>query len=316
MKHSEHISIGKLRQAYRLNMHDADVLLSALASQRCLDLYALWHEAVRFVAVEENNKKSIYDEVADPYFPDMSDMGNGPLEGRILTKRLLRHFLYAAKSGAPRERLQGIFERVLHFTYDDPDEQQNLSVNHLLDIMYEQRHFSYHGKDKVDIGWEYIRPELFAAFCTFFDDAIFANKQAAVVWLDEHGYSQERSVKGLSIELAKRILAAHTAASQSVQNSQPANTPAKASSKPTTAPIVVPRALWLGLEEDAAIANLKAHTFSKIVIAYVLYHWCGFTNKTDLGKKLSDSEKESSTYLHAVDRLLKKAAELTIITDE
>ena len=55
MIHSEHISIGKLRQAYRLNTHDADVLLSALASQHCLDLYALWREAVRFVDISGLN---------------------------------------------------------------------------------------------------------------------------------------------------------------------------------------------------------------------------------------------------------------------
>ena len=80
--------MGRVRQAYRMDGQEADVLIAALAPQKGIEVYELWHEAVRFVAVEENNKKSIYDEVDEPYFPDTSDMGNGPLEGRILTKRL------------------------------------------------------------------------------------------------------------------------------------------------------------------------------------------------------------------------------------
>lgn len=79
--------------------------------------------------------------------------------------------------------------RVLHFTYDDPEEQQADSVNRILDLIYEQRHFGYRGKDKVDIAWEYVSPELFTEFCSFFDDAVSANKEAAVLWLDERGYS-------------------------------------------------------------------------------------------------------------------------------
>ena len=60
MLDSQKISIGRVRQAYRLNTQEADVLISALARRGCLELYELWYEAERFVAVEENNKKSIY----------------------------------------------------------------------------------------------------------------------------------------------------------------------------------------------------------------------------------------------------------------
>ena len=177
----ERIPLGRLRQAYRLNAHEAGVLIFTLASRGCVDLYALWHEAVGFVAVEENNKKSIYDEVAEPYFPDVADMAKSPLEGRILTKRLLRHFLHSAKPGTPREYLQRIFDRVLYFTYDEPDEEQAQLTSRMIDMIYEQRHFGFRGRDKVDIlAGEFASPELFAEFCNFFDDAISANKEAAV----------------------------------------------------------------------------------------------------------------------------------------
>lgn len=289
-------------------MQEAGVLISSLANQGSIDLYELWHEAVRFIAVEENNKKSLYDEVEDPYFPDMSDMGNGPLEGRILTKRLLRHFLYSARCETPREYLQRVFERVLHFAYEDPDEQKVALVNRILDMIYEQRHFDYHGKDKVDINGAYVSPEVFEEFCRFFDDAISVSKEAAVLWLSEQGYPQERSVKGLSMELAGRILT--TAAAPQVQT---ASAPTPPSQAPTA--IIVPRALWQGKEHTAVFAALRENKYADEVIVYVLFHWCNLKNKTEIGRLIIQAPKESSTYLHRVSGLLKKAAVLNIIPD-
>lgn len=315
MLDSQKIPMGRVRQAYRLNAQDAGLLIIALADQGCVDLYALWREAERFVAVEENNKKSIYDEVEEAYFPDVLDLKQDLLQQRLATKRLLRHFLTFVRGGKPKERLQKIFDRVLHFTYDGPDQHHIDSVNRTLDLIYELRGLDYHGKDRVDIGWIYVRPELFEKFCDFFDDAVSANKEAAVLWLDEHGYSQERSVKGLSKELAKRILAAHAAAMQDAQSAQPAKNPAKRSLKPAPAPIVVPRALWEGKEPSSVVEAMRERKDIDAVIAHVLFHWCELTNKTEIGRLLLQSEKEPSTYLHYVDRLLKKAAALTIVPD-
>lgn len=242
-------------------------------------------------------------------------MGNGPLEGRILTKRLLRHFLFSARSEKPREQLQRIFDRVLHFTYDGPDEQQVAAVNRILDLIYEQRHFGYRGKDKVDIAWEYVSPELFALFCNFFDDAISVNNEAAVRYLSEHGFSWAGGVKGLSKEVVERILAAPAVPVQDVENVQPPKTPAKRSSKPAPAPIVVPRILWEGIEPATVVEAMREKKYIDAVIAHVLFHWCELTNKTEIGRLLIKDEKESSTYLHYVDKLLKKAAALTIVPD-
>lgn len=307
MLDAQKISLGRIRTAYSLNVHETGLLISALANQGSIDLYELWHEAVRFIAIEESNKKSLYDnEVEEPYFPDMSDMGNGPLEGRILAKRLLRHFLYSARCDKPREYLQRVFDRVLNFAYNEHDDQNVKLVNHILDMIYEQRHFGYHGKDKVSINGEYVSPELFEEFCRFFDNAIFADKEAAVFWLSEQGFSQERSVKGLSMELVRRILAAGI-------SPQAQTTPIPPSPVPTA--IIVPRALWQGKEHTAVFAALRENKYADEVIAHVLFHWCNLKNKTEIGRLIIQAPKESSTYLHRVSGLLKKAAALNIITD-
>ncbi len=317
MLDQERISIGKLKTAYRLNAHDADVHLAAFVRKGCLDVYSLWQEAVRFVAVEENNKKSIYDEVIEPYFPDTSDMGQGPLEGRILAKRLLRHFLYSARSGAPRERLQRIFDRVLNFAYDYPDEQQMLSANSILDLLYEQRMFGFHGNGKVDIAaGEYASPELFVAFCGFFDDAISVNKEAAVRHMDVSGYPQVQEVKGLSFALAKRILATPITKSQvkSVTETPAAHPQNDVPQNPSPSVILVPRALWEGKSPKSVRDNMRQpdKDFPDHVIAYVLYHWCDLKNRTEIGTLLGKSGKDPSTYLRHANRLLAKAEGLNI----
>jgi hypothetical protein len=322
------ISIGKLKTAYRLNAHDADVHLAAFSRMNCLDVYALWHEAVRFVAVEENNKKSISDEVVDPYFPDTSDMGQGPLEGRILAKRLLRHFLYSARSGTPRERLQRIFDRVLHFTYDDPDAQQILSANRILDLLYEQRLFGFPGKGKVDIAaGEYTSPELFAVFCEFFDDAISVNKEAAVRHMDASGYPLVQEVKGLSFVLAKRILATPITQISSTTLPPVMQEPvidehyqggsAEDAPKSPPEPIIIPRSLWQGKEYAAVVKAMREREDKDFVIAHVLFNFCKLENKIEIDVLLRGHKErilDDSTYTKKTNKLLNEAAAYHIIS--
>ena len=299
MLDQERIPIGKLKQAYRLNAQEADALISALARQDCIELYELWHEAAHFVAVEENNKKSLYAEVDEIRFPGVSDLKQDLLQQRIATKRLLRHFLFSARGGEPRERLQRIFDRVLHYTYDEPDEQQVVSVNHILDMIYEQRRIGFHGKDKVDIFWEYVSPELFAKFCGIFDDAVSVNKEAAVHHLFEHGYSWERAVKGLSKETVERILA--TAAAAQVQTPHAAPPP----QAPSTA-TPVSRALWNGKTPQAARDTMAAENIPPNIIAHILYTRINITNKAYIAKLLD-------TYPKKVTKFLAEAAALNIV---
>ena len=286
----EDIPIGRLKQAYRLNAQEADLLINTLARQNCIDLYKIWHEAVRFVATEENNKKSIYNEAAEPHFPDVADLRQDLLQGRIATKRLLRHFLFSARAGTPREHIQKIFDRVLHFTYDEPGEQYIDSVSRILDMIYEQRHFGFHGKNKVDIAWAYVSPELFAKFSSFFDDALSANKEAAVLYLFEHGYSWDHAVKGLSKEIVEHILA--TAVTAQVQTIHATPPP-----KPSSTAIIVPRTLWNGKTPPAARDAMAAEDIPQNIIAHILYTRCNITNKTYIATLLSTYPKKVTKFL-------------------
>jgi hypothetical protein len=291
MLSQERIPIGKLRQAYRLNTQEADALISALARRDCIEPYELWHEAVCFVAVEENNKKSIYDEVDEPHFPGVSDLKQDLLQQRIATKRLLRHFLFSARAGTPKEHSQKIFDRVLHYTYDEPGEQDIDSVNQILDSIYDQRHFGFHEKDKVDIlAGAYVSPVLYAKFCSFFDDAIAANKEAAVLHLFEHGYSWDHAVKGLSKEIVERILATAATAVQAQ------TTHATPSPEPSSTAIFVPRALWNG-KTPQAVRDAMTADYPRNIITHILYTRCNITNKSYIAKLLDIYPKKVTKYL-------------------
>jgi hypothetical protein len=309
MLNPERISIGRVKQAYRLNAHEADALITVLASRNCIDLYELWHEATHFVATKENNKKSLYDEISEPYFPNTSDLIQDLLQGRIATKRLLRHFLYSARSKTPKDHLQKIFDRVMCFTYDEPSDQHINSINRMLDMIYEQCIFGFHGKDKVDIAWEHVSPELFAKFCGFFDDAASANKVVAVLHLFEHGYSLVHEVKGLSKEIVRRILATAAATQDQTTHAPPL------SKSPSTA-ILVTRALWEGKSPEAVRDGMRENGFGDPIIAYAVFEWCK-VSKTRIGRLLGPrgENEHDSTSRNRANELLAEAAAFTIITD-
>jgi hypothetical protein len=264
-------------------------------------LYELWHEAVRFVVIEENNKKSLYNEVDEPYFPDVKDLKQDLLQGRIAAKRLLRHFLFSARAEKPREHLQKIFDRVLYFTYDDPDKQNIDSVNQILDMIYEQRFFGFHGKDKVDIAWEYVSSELFAKFCSFFDDAISVNTEIAVLHILEHGYSldQDREIKGLSKELVERIRAKLTIPPQvgHITTSPVIHPQENIPTAPSTPSIVVPCALWNGKTPPAARDAMAKENYPPYIIAHILHTRLKITSKSRIATLLDTYPKKVTQYL-------------------
>ena len=95
---------------------------------------------------------------------------------------------------------------------------------------------------------------------------------------------------------------------------QPPQTEAEPSEK--EADFVVSSKLWKGKTLNTAFDALKAADFPPAVIAYVLFHWCGFTNKRQLGELLYAGEKDcpdDSTCNRLANKLLKEAATLKIV---
>jgi hypothetical protein len=344
MLNQERIPIGKLKQAYGLTEQEADVFIAALARQDCIDLYENWREAEYFFVAKENPETETDGEAVKPYFPDTVDLRKNLLQERIATKRLLRYFLFRARASTPREHLQKRFDRVLQFTYDEADKSHFDLSEQILDLIYGQRHFGFHGRDKVSLFSVDVSPELFTKFCSFFDNVITVDKVAAVRYLFDSGYPLKREVKGISKALVKRVTAALdsppadtpavpptssvpeeipatplVASLEGIPAAPPASSaseefpaaPPPTSSKPE---IVVRRDLWEGKRPTAICEAMRAAGLDDFVIAYVLYSSCG-QKKKHIGKLLGDDQnQEDSTHFRRAEKLLKKAGAFTIIS--
>jgi hypothetical protein len=79
--------------------------------------------------------------------------------------------------------------------------------------------------------------------------------------------------------------------------------------------IVVPRDLWEGKRPTAIRDGLRESGYADPVIAYVLFNWCGQTNKTQLGRLLGKPDLIDSSYFRLTDRLLAETASFTITHD-
>jgi hypothetical protein len=334
MLNPERIPIGKLKQAYGLNEQDIQGLLSSLLPDE-ISPDTLWRNAYksfwfgpmesylsgyRIGTLFESSRLDflLFPEIAlqdDDYFYISKSKEQiivlfMNLSGILISDKLQSGINYIFEE--TYDDAKDIFknERELLFsTIAEEDKNYSLqfstceNINRLLEIMDWKRHAIPH--------------KCFAFLSTVFFDAIIVNKYASVRHLFECGYPLRREVKGISQALVERILAAPLMQPPSMIEEQPCANPAPTPStpKPEPAPIVVHRALWEGKEPSAVVETMREKKYIDVVIAYVLFYWCDLNNKTEIGRLLIQSEKESSTYLHYTDRLLKKAAALTIIPD-
>jgi hypothetical protein len=299
MLSQEHISIGRLKQAYKLNAQDEEALIASLAERDCIDLYYSWREAECYFWAKEHPEAR---DVAGKYFPGVADLGNDLLQERYATKRMLRYFMNLARIEDPMELLQKRFERVLQVTYDDSDGSYSYVVELILNMIYEERYFRG-GRGRVeldDIMTFSASPGLFVNFCNFFDDAIIVDKRVAVRHLLSCGYSLKEEVKGISkayVELVQPTLSIHS----------PQNTLVN----PSDSTVFVPRKLWADTT-PSTVRDCMRGQYPDSVIAYVLHNWCGLTNKTQIGRLLGPDRRDDSTYLRLAHRLLTEVASLNI----
>ena len=137
-------------------------------------------------------------------------------------------------------------------------------------------------------------------------------------------YPLKREVKGLTHRVVDSTLdrfAASAAKSlPEIQSESPAEIPTEAcpvcppdsvSSAPSGEVIVVPSALWMG-RSPAAVRDAMKEDFDECVTAHVLLNWCK-VGKTQVGRLLSPKEfGDDKSYRNHVDKLLLRAARLSI----
>jgi hypothetical protein len=161
-------------------------------------------------------------------------------------------------------------------------------------------------------------------FSKIFIDSIALDKNAAIKYLLECGYSLQQEVKGISQALVERIKAMPVQPPGETPTEPPTTIKEEAVTEPFASPspmpeeppassIIVPRDLWEGKTPKTLRAGMMEKGYDNAVIAHVLFYWCQLNNKKQIGKLLGDDpDQDDSTHLRRTNKLLKKAEALTI----
>ena len=145
-----------------------------------------------------------------------------------------------------------------------------------------------------------------------------ADRDAVIEFLGD--YPLKREVKGLTHRVVDFTLDRLSTSAANIQpeipaeisaEACPASPPDSVSSAPTSETIFVPSALWMG-RAPAAVRDAMKEDFDECVTAHVLLNWCK-VGKTQVGRLLSPKEfGDDKSYRNHVDKLLLRAARLSI----
>lgn len=295
-------TIAKLKQAYDLNVQEAEALLCALSPGGVFP-YALWQKAYStFWMGPVYNHARIYNvdriqlpeagEIPDKYFPTET------FSAWIITFLVrLADLIYAA------DMEKGIDYIILE-TYGGDNFPFKTQKNALFDVLKEEEKTLRQIARLTILDKNITFYEQYYTFVPeFFSDTIVVDKAAAVRYLGDSGYSWRRETKGLSQAIVERILAGAPALQPQAETH---HAPAP------SAAIFVSRSLWEGKSPMAVREGMRQHDFKDPVIAYALHEWCGLKNKTQIGRLLGPGDQDDSSYLRLTNRLLAEAADLNI----
>lgn len=289
------ISVSKIKQAYELNAQEAQSLLDALAPDGVFP-FTLWQKAYAALWRASALDAARVWKFEAPPFPETDQLPEKHCPTSTYAKWITDFFLELAKVIHIPELEQGL-DYIMEAAYDGKDteyRQAKENLFHLLTI--EDKHIANRtrlsGKKNVSVP---VRHSEF--LYALFPDTIVVDKAAAVRHLHTCGYALQHEVKGLSRAFVEQITAS-------------APEPAAAAE---SGAVCVPTALWKGKTHETVRDTLREHNYSEPVIAFILHHWCGLKNKTELGKLLSPvSNQEDTAHRRRANRLLNEAERLSI----
>jgi hypothetical protein len=315
------IAVGKLKQAYKLNARDVERLFAALWPDGVFP-YELWEQAYASFWRDAATHNAIYHCArAVPSLPeiDPSKYEKTPLypyQNKIvpffveLSRKLfsadLRAGFYYITETAYDEDAKEFKEKVEYIFNRLAEVEEEFDLRKPPPFLWATNVTAERFKEMVDLKILSVPTPCYAFLEKMFTDTILVDKSAAVLYFHSSGYSLRREVKGLSRALVKRII---TEASSPQLSEKPSPDSPQAATLPA---IFVSRSLWDGKTEQAVRDAMKEQNFRPSVIAHVLHHWCGFENKTQIGRWLGKPGLTDRAYLRLADKLLAEAVALNI----
>lgn len=313
MLNSENITIGRLKQAYRLSEHDADSLVNALLPDKVFP-YAIWKKVYEeFWEWAVHAAASRY-KVESPLFPDAGALPNKFFPVSLHRTLLVRFFGELSKIIPVSELEKGI-DYIIEATYGEenfPFAEQKKSLFRAL--REEER--SHENWERTSGPMVIMSMQSVDYFCITesYYDTIVVDKAAAIRYFSSCGYPLRQEVKGVTRSLVKSIINSPEQKVGAASETKELFAESAADTLPSDQmPVIrIPASLWEG-KSAATVRDAMKAEYRLSVIAYVLFNWCG-VSKTQVGRLLSEKEyEESKSYRNFADGLLKEAASYTII---
>ena len=319
MLDTERIPIGKLKQAYGLNEQDVQTLLSELLPNGVFPT-DLWQKAYSSFWRGKILDYTVLYNLNSPPFPlKLSCLSfpkiNIPPDSYYYIEKcreMMWVLFVEVSSFLTSDKVKNGLDYILGESYATNDFIYEQEIKNLFDnLAIEDNNFAVrfgsciNAKQFIETADDKrcaVSHNYFSCISKIFPDTIVVDKAAAILHFEKCGYPLRQEVKGISKAFVERIIATPVV-------HPPVATPVT----PSASSIVVPRELWEGKTPKSARDSMQQQGFTDPrVIAYVLHHWCGLKNKTQIGRLLGSEGQDDSTYLRLAHRLLDKAAALNI----
>lgn len=324
MLDQQKISLGRVRQAYRLTANEVETIVQAMWPHAVFPV-ELWHRAYEAYWKDFAHSNQTVNNIEIPVLPQPC------LQGKRLHTYLfgcdIMDFFRELSMALPVNPLYKGLKYILEETYEEidtifPEERQAL-FDSLRRLDTEDFARQYEADSPL---WEKalfaIPASMYHFISQIFVDTILVHREEAIRLLRDYPLRME--VKGITRALGESILT-KTAPEIPVPEIPDSQADSCVVEEAVDGRVIfrIPAAVWKGKPDQAVHAAMK-DTYPPSVIAYVLFYWCApkpevghktrAGRKTRLGRLFTQKEcSDPKSYRNLFNVLLEEANTYTII---
>ena len=321
MPEKHHIPLGKVQAAYDLTDEELYNLIQKLWESKQLFYKELWAETYEKYWHFAASGSLPYTQEKLPELPEPDSRHQSNFYPIFYGTQMVRYLMQLIKLVSYKP-----FRLGLDYLFDTAFEDGHSVAAEERDILY--KYFEFTEFDRKPPRKDYYRhfkaghPYLISFISRNMSGTLMADRDSVIEILCD--YPLKREVKGLTHRVVDSTLDRFAASvAKSLPEIQPQISaeisteacpvcpPDSVSSAPSGEVIVVPSSLWMG-KAPASIRDAMKEVFDECVTAHVLLNWCK-VGKTQVGRLLSPKEfGDDKSYRNHVDKLLLRAAHLSI----
>ena len=321
MPEKHHIPLGKVQAAYDLTDEELYNLIQKLWERKQLFYKELWAETYEKYWHFAASGSLPYTQEKLPELPEPDSRHQSNFYPLFYGTQMVRYITQLSKLVSYKP-----FRMGLDYLFDTAFEDGHSVAAEERDILY--KYFEFTELDRKPPRKEYYRhfkagPRYLISFISRnMAGTLMADRDVVIEILCD--YPLKREVKGLTHRVMDSTLDRLATSAANIQPEIQPQTPAEISVEacPVCPPdsvsfssspevIVVPSALWMG-KSPTSVRDAMKEYFDECVTAHVLLNWCK-VGKTQVGRLLSPKEfGDDKSYRNHVDKLLLRAARLSI----